>query len=82
MDRCHLNVILHFLSICLMVALMLLLQIIHTEENPHRGGKAEQEAATRDRSNAGVWHGDSKTLSFSRSQTHSARFCNECLVLI
>lgn len=50
--------------------------------NPHRGGKAEQEAATRDRSNAGVWHGDSKTLSFSRSQTHSARFCNECLVLI
>lgn len=32
MDRCHLNVILHFLSICLMVALMLLLQIVHAEE--------------------------------------------------
>ena len=32
MDRCHLNVILHFLSICLMAALMLLLQIVHAEE--------------------------------------------------
>lgn len=32
MDRCHLNVILHFLSICLMVALMLFLQIVHAEE--------------------------------------------------
>lgn len=32
MDRCHLNVILHFLSICLMVALMLFLQIVQAEE--------------------------------------------------
>lgn len=32
MDRCHLNVILHFLSICLMGALMLLLQIVRAEE--------------------------------------------------
>lgn len=34
MDRCHLNVILHFLSICLMVALMLLLQIVHAGGEP------------------------------------------------
>lgn len=77
MDRCHLNVILHFLSICLMVALMLLLQI-----NPRRGGKAEQAAATRDRSNTGVWRGGSSTLSSSCSQLHSARFCDDCLVLV
>lgn len=32
--------------------------------SPCRGGKAEQEAVTRDRSSAGVWHGDSRTLSF------------------
>lgn len=32
MDRCHLNVILHFLSICLMVASMVFLQIVHAEE--------------------------------------------------
>lgn len=30
--------------------------------SPRRGGEAEQEAATRDRSNTGVWHGDSKTV--------------------
>lgn len=49
--------------------------------SPRRGGKAEQAAAPRDRANAGVWYGDSRTLSFSRSWTHSARFCNECLLL-
>lgn len=50
--------------------------------SPRRGGEAEQEAATHDGSNAGVWHGDSKTLSFSCSQPQSARFCNGRLALI
>lgn len=42
--------------------------------NPHRGGEAEQAAATRDRSKAGAWHRDSKPLSSSCPQPHSARF--------